>query len=323
MPRHARALAQGLGAAGPPLEAQVARAWAEHRPYTVAAVGGGPGADLFGLLLYVQESPALCQHPNREHGLHITTLDLPEWGPVWGPLQAAVTSHCPAVQVQFSAADCTRPEAASLVPADADLLVFCNFLAELQVLQSEFSDAFGAVLARVRPGGLILSLEPRQDAARALKAKLLLRYKARLRAVGPVRTLQRADPRPVATFRQAGSGLLRALRVPRARVPAGGGGPAKGKQRQAVLVVAERSSQQPAEVQLWRRAAGPAGDPPGKGPGAEAGPGRALGGGGARAKKRSKKRRRGVAEGEADGHAGGGAPAKKRRKKGGAAVAAP
>jgi len=246
VPRHARAVCQALSLSDTVATA-VADASAASRPYVVAAVGGGPGADALGLLLYLSEHPALKTQPNRP--IHLVVLDLPEWRPLWRRLYKALRRLFLQLKAEFRPADCTKKASAALVPEGTDLLLMANVLVEMQVTHEPFTVFFTAALRRMAPGGLVVSLEPRQQAAATLKQRLLHVCRASLRSELSVE-LEAGDGRPTATFREAGPALLRALHTVRSPRTA-----SKGKRAPQILVVGEPSSQQPCEVQVWQKVA--------------------------------------------------------------------
>eukprot|EP00667_Euglena_gracilis_P010526 EG_transcript_10723 len=276
VPRHARALAQALAAVGDPIAKDMAAAWQQKRPFAVASVGGGPGADLFGFLLYLAEHPSLSKFEFRQ--LRFSVLDLPEWRAAWKQFRHTLAPLFPGLSLSFQAADCTNPQAASMVPAGVDLLLLCNVLAEMQAAAEPFADFSKAAVARVRPGGHVLSLEPLQDAASTLKRRILCISKAEVRVLTTL-SLSEPDGHETCMFKAAGPALVRCFKLWHLAKPRPGGSP-------PVLALAAPSTQQPAEAQLWRRTdhCAAAAAPAPAGPATDAAP--------QRRKKKNKKRRR-------------------------------
>jgi hypothetical protein len=171
VPKHAVTIGKCLLISHKHIRRLLTEAAEEGRPFVVASFGGGPSSDLFGFLLYLDETDwGAGGAPNVTFVFHV--FDLEAWAPFWSHIAAALPKYYPSIQVHFHTADLASPDSAHLVAPETQLLLFSYFIVEMTPFAEGFTAFFTALVATVRPDALFVAIDSKMETVSVLRGRL-------------------------------------------------------------------------------------------------------------------------------------------------------
>ena len=139
-------------------------------PLKISSIGTGPGSDLVAMLAFLDETS-----PKSPTPIAMQALDLSGWADRWAFLTPLLEAVYPKAQVRFQSFDAfeTGPHLQQL--SGCNILLFSYFMPEMAQSRQRFLPIFDSIVHHLRPGTLLVFVDPHRDWIRSFKRYCFIR----------------------------------------------------------------------------------------------------------------------------------------------------